>query len=106
MNLIESETQLRKLIAAWDDCEACLEQTDIDAIKTLLKEISLKNDEYEILRVTSELLEEEQRREIYELQRTLNKAKEMFNNHYKNIKGIDRKKYLAILDGEYEEEEK
>lgn len=38
MNIKESMQQINKLIEAWELDEACLNQTDIDAIKCLLKD--------------------------------------------------------------------
>lgn len=74
MKTDESIVQLESLLEAWDLNEACLNQTDIEAIKRVLKELSLKDEEYNILKVTSEEIEEEQRRQIYELQRKIDKA--------------------------------
>ena len=53
--------------------------TDIQAIvdtktEQLQKEIELKDEEYNILKVTSEQIEEEQRRQIYELQLKIEKV--------------------------------
>lgn len=74
MNIQEATKQLNELLEAWNLQEECLNQTDIIAIKTVLKELSLKDREYEVLRITSEGIEEDQRREIYELQQIRNKA--------------------------------
>lgn len=68
MNIKESKKQLRDLIEAWDLNEASLNQTDIDAIKNVLKELKLKDEEYKVLKVTSEMIEEELNQKICELE--------------------------------------
>lgn len=52
---------------------------DVQAIvdtktEQLQKEISLLKEEYQVLKVTSEQIEEDQARRIYELQQKINKA--------------------------------
>lgn len=74
MNIQEATKQLNELLEAWDLNEASLNQTDINAIRVVVKELSLKDREYEVLKITSESIEEDQQREIYELQQIRNKA--------------------------------
>lgn len=45
------------------------------------KELKMKDEEYNILKVTSEQIEEDQRREIYELQQRINKALEKMDTN-------------------------
>lgn len=64
--------------------------SDIQAIvdtktEQLKKEIELKDEEYNILKVTSEQYEEELKKEIYELNRTINKAKVFLENYLHNL---------------------
>lgn len=59
--------------------------SDIKAIvdtktEQLQKEIRLKDEEYEILRTTSDQVEEEQRQVIYELKQKLKKLSEYLDN--------------------------
>lgn len=59
--------------------------SDIKAIvdtktEQLQKEIKLKDEEYEILRTTSDQVEEEQRQVIYELKQKLKKLSEYLDN--------------------------
>ena len=58
--------------------------SDVQAIvdtktEQLQKEISLLKEEYEVLKKTSEQIEEDQAREIYELQQKITKAIEYVN---------------------------
>ena len=46
MNIEESIQQINELIEAWELNEACLNQTDIDAIKCLLKQNKELNQKY------------------------------------------------------------
>lgn len=46
MNIKESIQQINELIEAWELNEACLNQTDIDAIKCLLKQNKELNQKY------------------------------------------------------------
>lgn len=65
--------------------------SDIQAIvdtktEQLQKEIKLKDEEYNILKITSEQLETEQQRQIYELQQKINKAMEKLKQYKKDLK--------------------
>lgn len=64
------------------------------------KELKMKDEEYEILRVTSEQIEEEQRREIYELQQRINKAIELLGNykHYSVPEEAQNKENEEVVD--------
>jgi len=65
----------------------------------LKKQIELKDEEYNILKVTSEQLEEEQQREIYELKQTINKAKGFLWNYLNNTVGNpDHENFVADDD--------
>lgn len=79
------------------------------------KELALKDEEYNILRVTSEQIEDEQRKEIYELQRKINKAIEYIKTTTTKNEELNCTKLLAvnqviklleILEDEEEEDEK
>lgn len=76
MNKEEALKQINDLISDWDSNKAILNQTDINAIKVIVKELSMLEEEYKILVVTSKQLEDEQAREIYELKRMLNSEEE------------------------------
>lgn len=65
---------------------------DIKAIvdtktEQLLREIKLKDEEYNILKVTSEQLEAEQQRQIYELQQKIQKTLEALKDPFENEDG-------------------
>lgn len=99
MNIDEATKQLNELVEAWDLDEASLNQTDIDAIKIVLKELSLKDGEYNVLRITDELKEEEQQKEINKLQEIRNKAKDFLWNYLNNtIKNPDDEDFIADDD--------
>lgn len=76
MNKEEALKKINDLISDWDSNKAILNQTDINAIKVIVKELSMLEEEYKILVVTSKQLEDEQAREIYELKRMLNSEEE------------------------------
>lgn len=59
MNIEESIQQINELIEAWELNEACLNQTDIDAIKCLLKQNQELKKQLEEYKATNEVLSHE-----------------------------------------------
>ena len=75
MNIKESIQQINELIEAWELNESCLNQTDIDAIKCLLKQNKELKQKYlnAVADYETTMAEKEQlKNEIVELKEMLN----------------------------------
>lgn len=108
MNIQEATKQLNELLEAWDLNEASLNQTDINAIRVVVKELYLKDREYEVLKITSESIEEDQQREIYELQQRIDKAIKHVSSLSSKGRGCEiyadvKREILNVLKDEEEE---
>ena len=107
MNIEESIQQINELIEAWELNEACLNQTDIDAIKCLLKQNKELNQKYvnAVADYEKTMFEKEQLKkqleenkdkinwyENFEINKTIDKLRIKHNNQ--------QKEFISYLENE------